>query len=59
LRLGIGQLLRYRHGLTAEGETVRAYLLCERAPSDPAWINLCQDLDVELVWPEILSERVR
>jgi hypothetical protein len=58
LRLGLGQLLRYRHGL-AEGDKSRAYLVCERKPSDPAWDELCSDLGVVLVWPAVLGERVQ
>ena len=37
LRLGLGQLLRYRYGLRREGVQVHAYLVCERKPWDSAW----------------------
>lgn len=52
LRLGLGQLLRYRHALSAVGETVHATLYVERQPQDPQWRELCESLDVTLRWPE-------
>lgn len=58
LRLGLGQLLRYQHGLSREGVDVNAYLVCERKPRDSAWETLCREVGVELVWPQVLSERV-
>jgi hypothetical protein len=51
LRLGLGQLLRYRHALSAEGMTVRATLYVERKPADPAWSQLCRSLGITLRWP--------
>lgn len=59
LRLGLGQLLRYRHGLGRAGATVQAMLVCEREPTDRSWHELCSGLGVELVWPAVLSDRVR
>ena len=50
LRLGLGQVLRYRQG--ASGPSVVAVLVAERRPSDESWIGLCEELQVELVWPE-------
>lgn len=47
LRLGLGQVLRYRHALGA-----RAVLAIERKPSDHRWLDLCDDLGVMLVWPD-------
>lgn len=58
LRLGLGQLLRYKQGLSKEGAHVRAVLAVERKPSDPDWEALCDDLGVVLVWPEVLAERL-
>ncbi len=54
LRLGLGQLLRYRHILG--GDHVHAVLVVERQPSDPSWLRLCEALAVSLVWPESLSD---
>jgi hypothetical protein len=53
LRLGLGQLLRYRHPLGETGE-VRAALMIEYPPSDETWLSLCRELDVEVLWPERL-----
>jgi hypothetical protein len=50
LRLGLGQVLRYRHLLRTRGQ-VRCVLAIERPPSDPDWSHLCSDLGVRLVWP--------
>jgi hypothetical protein len=36
LRLGLGQLLRYRYGLRRDGVKVHAYLVCERKPCHSA-----------------------
>lgn len=51
LRLGLGQLLRYRHALSADSTTVHATLYVEREPADPEWSELCQSLGVTLRWP--------
>jgi hypothetical protein len=51
LRLGLGQLLRYRHALSADGTTVHATLYVERQPADPQWCELCQSLGITLRWP--------
>ncbi len=52
LRLGLGQVLRYRHQLSALWRRpVRAVIAIERAPSDEAWISVCTELGVRLVWP--------
>jgi hypothetical protein len=50
LRLGLGQLLRYRQILRGRGP-VQAVLVTERQPTDQTWINLCQDLEIILVHP--------
>lgn len=50
LRLGLGQVLRYRH-LLGKKAAVVAVLAVEREPSDPSWRELCTDLTVRLVWP--------
>lgn len=51
LRLGLGQVLRYRNLLASEFDVVTAVLAVEREPTDPAWGALCAELGVILVWP--------
>ncbi|MBV9924694.1 MAG: hypothetical protein JOZ96_06585 [Acidobacteria bacterium] len=50
LRLGLGQLLRYRQVLSLQGP-VRAVLVAERQPTDDTWDLLCQELNIMLLWP--------
>jgi hypothetical protein len=50
LRLGLGQVLRYKQRLMALGyDRVVAVLVPERQPRDPSWHQLCQDLRVVLL----------
>lgn len=57
LRAGLGQVLRYQHLLSrGEDRPVRAVLFVERAPSDPAWVDLCESVGVTLAWPEAVGE---
>src|ERR1700691_249939 len=50
LRLGLGQVLRYRQRLAALGhDRVVAVLVPERQPSDPSWRELCQEVGVVLL----------
>ena len=50
LRLGLGQVLRYRQRILALGHNdVVAVLVPERAPRDPSWRELCHKLDVVLL----------
>jgi hypothetical protein len=58
LRLGLGQLLRYRHRLAAHEGIAHAVLMVEHEPNDPSWRDLCHELGVLLVWPEVLSSVV-
>jgi len=51
LRLGLGQVLRYRHLLGQRIEHVVAVLVTELEPSDLNWNELCGSLDVKLVQP--------
>ncbi len=51
LRLGLGQVLRYRHLLGQSGVAVSAVLAVEQVPSDPTWVELCRALGVTLCWP--------
>jgi hypothetical protein len=59
LRLGLGQVLRYRELLSQSGSSFGAVLMTEHRPSDQTWDRLCQSLDVLLVWPSNLTDRVR
>jgi hypothetical protein len=59
LRLGLGQVLRYRHMLAADGRAVNAVLVPEREPSDPSWIHLCRAVGVTLAWPAQFEELER
>jgi hypothetical protein len=50
LRLGLGQVLRYRHRLQRIGyPKVIAVLVPERCPRDPSWADLCHDLQIVLL----------
>lgn len=52
LRLGLGQVLRYRHITEQRGASpVVAVLVPEREPNDPGWLDLCDSLGMRLVWP--------
>jgi len=58
LRLGLGQVLRYRALMAATGLDVRAVLVAEMPVDDPTWTGLCEDLDVVLVWPDVFEQRL-
>lgn len=52
LRLGLGQVLRYRDLIRAQTDRdVRAVLVVEREPRDPSWQRLCSGLGVILTYP--------
>jgi hypothetical protein len=51
LRIGLGQVLRYRQALAARHPNVVAVLAPETKPSDDAWYALCRDLNVVLAPP--------
>jgi hypothetical protein len=56
LRLGLGQILKYRHLVARRtGKPSRAVLVLEAKPQDDTWIELCRDLEVDLVWPPFLK----
>jgi hypothetical protein len=57
LRLGLGQLLRYRQVLSSKGP-VRAVLVAERQPTDETWEALCRELNVMLLWPGNWNEKL-
>ena len=52
LRLGLGQLLDYRHACTRPNRTVRAALVVEHEPSDLQWVGICAVVGVVLAWPD-------
>jgi hypothetical protein len=57
LRLGLGQVLRYRSFLSeALGQPVSAVLVPERAPRDPIWESTCTSVDVALIPSVQLAE---
>jgi transposase-like protein len=51
LRLGLGQLLRYRQIMRSSLTEARAVLAVEREPADRSWLELCDALGVTLCWP--------
>ena len=59
LRLGLGQVLRYRALLQRRYDAVCAVLVAEQPPADHSWIELCDELDVLFVWPAILDRLTR
>jgi hypothetical protein len=56
LRLGLGQVLRYRDLLNGSGKKIVATLVVERQPSDPSWLQLCRSLGILLAWPNRFEE---
>jgi hypothetical protein len=50
LRLGLGQVLRYRHVLGQGGRATNAILFVEHEPEDPSWVEVCEQVGVELRW---------
>lgn len=52
LRLGLGQVLRYRNRIGAGARTARAVLVAEHAPTDASWSTLCDELGVVLTHPD-------
>jgi hypothetical protein len=55
LRLGLGQVLRYRQQLARPGRQVLAILVPERRPADASWESLCAAHGVGLAWPGALD----
>jgi len=53
LRLGIGQVLHYRHVMRrALPMNVSATLLVSAAPTDADWLEICDQLSIVLFWPD-------
>jgi hypothetical protein len=65
LRLGLGQVLRWRQLLAGDGhDDVLPVLACSRPPTDPSWITATEQLDGVLIvsptdWTERLSLQPR
>lgn len=55
VRLGIGQVLEYRHILARRHSSVRAVLVLEREPDMGRWPDFLESLDIDVVWPETLE----
>jgi hypothetical protein len=58
LRLGLGQVLRYWHALSAQAKPVTAVLAVEQKPADETWLALCGRLGVRLLWPDSMAAAV-
>lgn len=59
LRLGLGQILRYRNLLRANGRQVMAVLVPERQPTDSSWVSACAEAGVVLTWPGSFQETLQ
>jgi hypothetical protein len=55
LRLGLGQVLRYRQQLSGCGRKVKAWLVAENEVPDLTWETTCRDTGVRLTWPKRLQ----
>lgn len=51
LRLGLGQVLRYRHALRERGENAAGWLVPERVVADPSWKDACAAVEISLFSP--------
>lgn len=56
LRLGLGQVLRYRALIGRDHGDVRAALVPEHEPADASWVELCAELGVFLAWPPAFAD---
>lgn len=57
LRLGLGQILQYRHLLRSRhGDSITACILIESEPLDRRWLDICADHDVLLFWPGLWDD---
>lgn len=55
LRLTLGQVLRYAHLLRAKGRPVRCFIGTESKPADESSLDLCSDLGITLLWPDVFA----
>lgn len=51
LRLGLGQVLRYRFLSEKQGHPPQAWLITDVAPADLTWIEICDSLNIRMWWP--------
>jgi len=51
VRLGLGQVLDYRHQLESNGVDAQAVIALSGAPQSDRWRELCGGVGVELTWP--------
>jgi hypothetical protein len=58
LRLGLGQVLRYQDLLRPAPKPIIPVLAVNREPSDPTWQRLCDKVEVSIVWPDVMAERL-
>lgn len=58
LRLGIGQVLRYRHLLMSRHDHVLAVLVTSSEPSDRRWMDLCVEVGIALMWLPSLPQQL-
>lgn len=57
LRLGLGQILQYRHMLRSRhGDSMTACILIESKPVDSRWLDVCADQNVLLFWPALWDD---
>ncbi len=56
LRMGLGQVLRYRALLRSPSRAVRAVVMAERKPKDTEWLSLFKELDVTVLWPKLIED---
>lgn len=50
LRLGLGQVLRYRFISEKQGHPTQAWLITDVPPADLTWIEICDSLNVRFWW---------
>lgn len=51
LRVGLGQVVRYRHRAAMSYGQVQAWLVADSPPLDPLWDAVCASVQVYLWWP--------
>ena len=51
MRIGLGQVLRYRYRASLQYGPVQAWLVTDSAPLDQLWEQVCESVGVHLWWP--------
>lgn len=55
----LGQVIKYRAKLNAQGRDVQAAIVVEKQPRDETWEDpTCKEEGIVLAWPEVLEERL-